>query len=150
MPSMQSEDAIHARKIHYARNYWTHEQWLHGECNRYLFSFGACDPLHLLVYELSLDAALEDAALWLSEHAPGYIMEHYGAEHCELIAEAAKDAGLTFDEWSKLSCGDGRKNSIVESAEADLTYTESGLIASHEWQVTDNPSRDDLLTLAHR
>ena len=91
---------------------------------------------YLHVYSDSLDDALEECTEWLAEHAPGLIMAHGSEEHVDLIKEACKDAGVEFD--PSKCCGEIASpwDDILQSAEADLTYTESGFLTSYEWGIS--------------
>ncbi len=90
----------------------------------YYFTFGAVGATHLLVwsaYNEGLEGALEEAAEWLAEEAPGHITSD--EEIRELIEEAEAEG---LDE-----------EAAYEQATADLTYTESGYLTSYEWSVTE-------------
>lgn len=79
----------------------------------YILWFGACGTTYLRVWSNCLDSALEKAAGWLAEHAPGH---------------------LTQPEYSEERNGEGEPVNADE-AEADLTYTESGWLVSYEWGI---------------
>ncbi len=109
---------------------------------RFLFAFGAYGDTHVLVYARPdhIDDALEEAAGWLADHAPGLIMAHGCQELQDLYAEAR-------NEWCE---GHGAveeedEGEVWERATVDLTYTESGYIASYEWWVNE-VSRTDLMS----
>ena len=113
----------------------------------YLLWFGQCGATFLLVYSNDLDSALEDAADWLAENAPGHLVSH--EEHTELCKEACDDAGLTWpppSDW----CNDNAYVSAIESAEADLTYTESGYLTSYEWGIVrEDPTPREVSDFYH-
>jgi hypothetical protein len=106
--------------------------------NLYAFHFGAYGDSRLLVWARSVEAALEEAGSFLADHWPGHIVSE--PTHTELCKEACEDAGLTwpppegFDVWGD---ADSRYRNAIESAESDLTYTESGWLTSYEWTVDD-------------
>ncbi len=92
----------------------------------FLFSFGAYGDTKVIVLENTLDDALETAGEWLAENAPGIFIEpDYESSAQELY-------GKPVDE-----CDPDEQEKIWEHAETDLTYTESGHIASWEWGVQD-------------
>ena len=86
----------------------------------WVFQFGATGPTNLLVWARSLEEGLEEAAGWLRDFMPGHFMDDEYMK--ELYAEAREELG-----------GDADEGEVAEHAEADLTYTESGYLASHEW-----------------
>jgi len=89
----------------------------------YLFRFGAYGDCYVYAWgNDGFDDALEEAAGWLADNAPGHF-------HEPDYQEAADDLGYPAD-WAEDSDMSGR---VAEHAEADLTYTESGYLASWEW-----------------
>lgn len=125
------------------------------DVKRWLFSFGAHGTTHVLVIGVDyLEDALESAAEWLADHAPGHIMECYGEEHTDLIREACVERGGVWawiayqDHDSAMS--DETRWDIEAEAESDLTRTESGFLASYEWGVNEDPSREEILDLQKR
>lgn len=107
----------------------------------YLFGFGAYGWTRLLVWEPdSLEEALEKAAEWLAQHAPGHIMEHGSDELQSLYKEAAEDLGYSWP----LDPDDEGWDEVDQEATADLTYTESGYLTSYEWSVNDIDIHDPL------
>lgn len=118
------------------------------------FTFGAYGDTHVYVWAQAdhLEDALEIAAEWLAENAPGHIMPAYGEEHMSLLAEAFDDMRdellvdgdidetiQTFEDVRN-SCNEYLMAKVSEQAEADMTYTESGYLASHEWYVSESDS----------
>lgn len=102
----------------------------------FTFRFGAYGDTTVSVWAQAdhLEDALELAAEWLAEHAPGLFTEpDYKA--------AAEDLGVDFASWSSGDlddCNDyGR---VTDAAEADLTYTESGYLNSWEWTFSEDDS----------
>ncbi len=82
----------------------------------WLFSFGGCGTTYVVAFG-TLEDALENAAALLPK---GYFVEpDYDA--------AASDCGQPL--------GAEPSEAAIEAAEADLTYTESGWLASWEWHV---------------
>lgn len=104
----------------------------HREGGLYVLWFGAYADTRLAVWQGSLDDALEEAAAWLAEFAPGHIVSD------EEIAELVREAQ---EEDPELDEGEA-----YEQATADLTYTESGYITSYEWGISYEPSQpnDDM------
>ena len=101
--------------------------------NLYRFSFGAYGSMYCLVYGRDCESALETAADWLSEHCPGVFTDPSTEEVArkELAEDLQVDPStLTEDE-------------VFEYATMDLTYTESGYLASWEWFVR-NASEDEV------
>ena len=114
--------------------------------HNYILWFGACGATYLRVWEDSLEDALETAAAWLAEHAPGHIMAHGSEEHVELIKEQCEEHGVEFDPSKCCGVIEEPWDSILQDAEADLTYTESGFLTSHEWGIVmEDPSRKELI-----
>ena len=115
----------------------------HGS-NRWILGFGAYGDTLLSVWACGIEDAIEVAAAWLAEHAPGHVMADGCDEHTALVREACEHAGLAWpapqDAWD-----DPRYQAARESAETDLTYTESGYLTSYEWTiVAESPTRADL------
>ncbi len=110
--------------------------------HRFVLSFGAVGTTHLLVWG-HLDDALETAAEWLAEHAPGHIMAHDSDELQELFNEAM---GELYPESESIDDLDPEQvERCQEQATADLTYTEAGYLTSYEWFITlENPTRSEL------
>lgn len=75
---------------------------------------------HLLVWSRHLENALEPAAEWLAEHAPGLLVSQ--EEEQRLFEEAKSDNPELSDEEAQ------------EEAVSDMTYTEAGYI-SVDWGV---------------
>lgn len=115
--------------------------------NSFLLWFGACGPTRVLVYADGLDDALEIAADWLADNAPGHLVSN--DEHDQLCKEACEDADLAWpppNDW----CESKEYTEAIESAEADLTYTESGWITSYEWGIcAENPTKHELIYAYH-
>jgi hypothetical protein len=99
---------------------------------RYVLWFGSCAPTYVMVWAHGIESALETAAEYISEHAPGLLISD--DEMTEALQEAGEEHGVNPDaiDWSDLR-GDCAK--AVEQAEADTTYTESGRIRQDEWGV---------------
>lgn len=97
--------------------------------NLYHFRFGAYGTTHVLVYAHGLEDGLEEAAGWLETNAPGHLVtigrDEFEASRRELAEEMNVPAEDVSDE------------DIQQHAEADLTYTESGYLVSHEWYAND-------------
>jgi hypothetical protein len=107
----------------------------YSRSNRYVLWFGAHGPTYLMVWEDSLEDALETAAGWLADNAPGLIMPD-GDEHLEsLRREACEEHGLTYPAPDGTDYEAEGYYAAFESAEADLTYTESGYLTSYEWGI---------------
>lgn len=107
--------------------------------HRYVLWFGACAPVHLMVWGNSLESALEVCGAWLAEHTPGLIITHDSKELRDLVDESARELGID----AEIPC-DYRAQ---DHATADLTYTEAGYIASWEWGIDfEDPTRDQLKT----
>lgn len=102
----------------------------HREAGAYVLQFGAHGTA-LHCYASGLEDALEQCAAWLAEYAPGHIMAHGSDEHTALCREAFEDAGLAWT--GAIDWEDQAQSDAMESAEADLTYTESGYLTSYEW-----------------
>lgn len=119
---------------------------------RFVLSFGAYGCIHLMVWG-HLEDALEEAAKWLAENAPGHIMlKGNGADERdpyldELLEETCKKKGLAWpipnDAWGTKAM---EPYWDAESeAYADLTETEDGYLTSYEWCITlDNPTRAEV------
>lgn len=92
------------------------------------FQFGAYGCTHVIAYGI-LDDALEDAAETLKKVSPGSFVE---PEYPE---------GVEYDPSGE----NEEANRAIEEAEADLTYTESGYLASWEWAVVELRSLDKIV-----
>lgn len=131
----------------------THRQWYarwggrgRDESDAYVLSFGAYGDTSLHVYADSLDTAIELAAGWLADHAPGYIMTEDSEDLADLRKEACEDAGLTWPMPADLTPQAMEAYwAAFESAEADLTHTESGYLTSYEFTLAlENPTVEEL------
>lgn len=91
----------------------------------YALSFGAYGWTRLLVYASSLEDALEEAAGWLADFAPGHLSD-LSEEYKDALKEATEELGEDADE-------EELQAKAQEIAETDMTYTESGWLTSHEW-----------------
>lgn len=120
LAALQEHCPDHLPTIHVdAGNAW----WAYR--GTHLFHFGAYGDTHVLAFG-ALDDALESAAAVLLEVAPGHFQQPEWPANVADLSEselADVDAAVT----------------------ADLTYTESGYIISHEWTVS---SFDDLADVA--
>jgi len=91
------------------------------EAGLYEIQSGAIGTLHVFMWASSFEDALERAAEYFAEHAPGHLT-------APAYDEAAEELGAPEDwadeEWQE---------QVREAAEADLTYTESGWLVSYEW-----------------
>lgn len=107
--------------------------------HRYILAFGepgSTRPARLMVWANSLERALDDAADWLAENAPGLLCD---AEVSEAY-EAAKAAGMSEDE-------------ACEESLVDVTVAGSGghFIHSEWWTVVaTDPTRAEILALQGR
>lgn len=89
----------------------------------FALEFGAYGWTRLLVWARSAETALEEAAGWLADHAPGIFVDQN--ELASLEKEYREEhPGADDDE-------------VMNEAYADLTYTESGYIPSYEWTLDD-------------
>lgn len=93
----------------------------------FVFRFGAYGETEVAVYQRPgcLDDALETAAEWLKDNAPGHFVE---PEYPEGLRTSGELTNAEFE-----ACAE---------CEEDLTYTESGWLASWEWTVDE--IEDDL------
>jgi len=89
------------------------------------FQFGAYGDTRLLVYSKSLEDALEEAAGWLAEFAPGHLTD-LKEEYENALKEAREELGEDADE-------EELTEKAQEIAETDMTHTESGYLTSWEW-----------------
>jgi len=118
---------------------------------KWLFSFGAYGWTNVLVVgACSLDDALESAAGWLADHAPGHVMPMDSEAYADLLREACEEHGVTFEAYQHGDLDCDLIDEITQSAEADLTYTESGYLTSYEWGVCEHPDRETILAVQKR
>lgn len=103
------------------------------------FQFGAYGDTYVFVWGGSLEDALEEAAGWLADNAPGLLTSE--KEMAERFQEEAEDQGVS---WPPEDWDDPEVESVREAAEADMTYTESGWIPSWEWYVNELHPGDEL------
>ena len=109
---------------------------------RFILWFGACAPTYLMVWG-HLENALEAAAEWLADNAPGHIMltgngnDERDPELDTLLEEECRERGL---QWPiPHDCDDMQPYWDAEQdAYADLTMTERGYIPSDEWGIALN------------
>jgi len=125
------------------RERWS--RWRYRGTQRYVLWFDQYAPVFIMVWERSLEAALETAAAYLAEHAPGHLISD--ETMAERLRDACAERGFTPDDidWSDLR---GDHAEAVEAAEADTTYTESGRLQSEDWgiQFDEHSDRADLKT----
>lgn len=122
----------------------------------YILWFGAY-ATQVLVYADSLEDALEDAAQeiadrgWVGLFSP----PDYAGAMMDLIEEGRIPPGPVGIHTRILTCDCRRGNPcpvclIMEQAEQDHTYTESGWILSWEWGiVAEDPSPKTIATIGH-
>lgn len=107
---------------------------------------------NVLVYANSLDDALEEAAQVLREKGwTGLFTEpDYKDAFEDLQRDGEIPEGITFEDIATCGMIDEVSEKVLCAAEADLTYTESGHIASWEWGiVAEDPSKKELIDIAH-
>ena len=120
-----------------------------GRTQRFVLWFGACAPTQVLVYADNLEDALEDAAQEIDDRGwKGLFTEpDYEDAFRDLQRDGKIPAGITMED---IRTCDKYSELVLQAAEEDLTYTESGYIASWEWGVVaEDPSREELLKIAH-
>lgn len=101
--------------------------------HRFVLSFGAHAPTHLMVYANSLDDALEECGEWLLEHEPGHF-------HDPDYSGVATEKACTQCIPNEVFCDDCQQVAVT-----DMTYTESGWLLSWEWSITlEDPSRAEI------
>lgn len=114
-----------------ARGNHQERRWFDTE-PRFILWFGACAPTYLMVWG-DLENALETAADWLADNAPGLIMTHDSEELQELFDEAMAEL---YPEAESIDSLDSHQvDACQEKATADLTYTEAGYLTSYEWGI---------------
>jgi hypothetical protein len=122
----------------------------HWTQQTYVLWFGACSPTLLLVYANSLDDALEECSEWLADNAPGLIMPAWGEEHTTLVKEACEEVGLAYPPSDGADLEADGYYDAQYTAEADLTYTESGYLTAYDWGIAlENPSPKEIADFAH-
>jgi len=92
--------------------------WLNGDFGKtcWLFQFGQVGTTWIVVLNSSAEDALETAAAWLAEHAPGHLVE----------PEYELD-----DQGNCAICGQDPRHDRcehIDAAEVDLSFTDSGWI----------------------
>jgi hypothetical protein len=109
---------------------WAGQRFGDGRVKRMVLCFGSIGVDYVLSYSPTLEEALEKSAATLKE---------YGLE--SHFTEPEMEDGSTHD------CPDAENYPCT----CDLTYTESGYIASWEWNiVNEDATRDDLIKLHRR
>ena len=141
-------------------NVYSHAGWVHPDrwgigrlMHRYVLWFGAYSSVRVLVYAPTLEEALEDAAQELRDRGWGGLFTEPDYE--DALEDLQQKGKIPLDvTWGDISaCGviDAVSGKVLDAAQADLTYTESGWIPSWEWGImVEDPSRADLLALAHQ
>jgi hypothetical protein len=110
----------------------------YGRETCYDFHFGAYADTAVSVWARSCEDALELAAEYVAAHYPGHIMPEGDSTLEDLRREACEERGLVYPptcDHSELE--EQGYYAAFESAEADLTYTESGYLTSYEWTVDE-------------
>ena len=106
----------------------------------YLFQFGAYGDTRVYAWGCSgLEDALEAAAEWLRDNAPGVFHEvDYAGAAAEVGAPEDWDSADNVDRWGER---------VQEAAEVDMTYTEVGYLASWEWTVSEVTDADTVAAI---
>ena len=106
----------------------------------FLFQFGAYGDTQVYAWGCdSLEDALEAAAVWLRDNAPGLFHEvDYAGAAADVGAPEDWDSEDNVDQWGER---------VVGAAEADMTYTESGHLASWEWSVSEVTDADTVAAI---
>lgn len=117
----------------------------YNRTRRYVLSFGAIGTTHLMVWGRGIEDALESAADWLADNAPGHIMTHDSEELQELFNEAMQELYPHAESIDDLD--ESEVSACQEKATADLTYTEAGYLTSYEWFITldEHATREDVI-----
>lgn len=101
----------------------------------WIYQFGAYGTTWLAVWGANIEDTLEEAAQWLLEHARGQIttQEQLWEDKSD-IEDAMGELGLSgaFEDLE-----DEDKWAVQDRMTVDMTYTESGYIASWEWYVNE-------------
>lgn len=113
------------------------------QAKRWILRFGTVGSTYVMVWG-SLESALETAASWLADNAPGHIMTHDSDELQELFNEAMQELYPHAESIDDLD--ESEVSACQEQATADLTYTEAGYLTSYEWDIVMSPdnSRADV------
>jgi hypothetical protein len=97
------------------------DETIGGECFEFWFGAYGWTRVRVFAREGALEKALETAAEWLIENAPGlFVTPDYQAACLERECR---------------HCSEGECNLCREAAEVDLTQTECGWLPSWEWSV---------------
>lgn len=107
--------------------------------DRILIHLGHHAPSVLVIGARHLDDALEAAAAWAADHAPGVFVDM-----TEAYRDASEDLGISIDteDFDALQ-------RLQEHAEVDLTYTESGWL-DWTWSYEESPDRERIFDLQSR
>lgn len=97
-----------------------------------LFSlgFGAYGSTNVAVFANSLEDAVEESAAWLRDYAPGIFTDVTQDDIHDAQVELAEERGVNIQDMED---DDDLMCRVYDNATQDLTYTESGYIASWEW-----------------
>ena len=113
----------------------------HDTMPLFLFRFGA----YTWVYAWGCDGledALEAAARWLRDNAPGLFHEvDYAGAAVDIGAPADWDSEENRYEWG---------DRVIEAAEVDTIYTESGHLALWEWSVSEVAEADTVAAIRNQ
>jgi hypothetical protein len=100
----------------------------------WLFQVGACGPVYVAVWtRTTLEDALEELGGFLVDKGYDGLITPHGSE----------EAKAMYDEAREELGPDATDEEVMEHAEADMTYTESGWIRSWEWYVDEVDPRDE-------
>ncbi len=106
----------------------------------YGLAFGAYSCTSILVWSDGLEDALEEAAGWLKDYAPGTFTTFDDSDIAAGRREVAEEQGVKEEDVSD--------EDLYEHLETDHTHTESGLIPSWEWALSfapDGPAAPEAL-----
>ncbi len=113
------------------------ERSWHTGC--WVFWFGH-SPTYVLAYGRGVEDALENAAQWISNYAPGLVVNQDDLD--SRVADARED---WINKNERHPTKDRDFEEIQESAEEDLICTESGWFIGHEVGIVlNNPSPQTL------
>jgi hypothetical protein len=123
------------RQAHIANPYYAvPASWGHYRGTLYVFQFGHgtySNPTYVAFWDeghQGIEGALYGAAEWLAEYAPGHLVEPD-------YEEAARELGMPSPKTVSYQWDDEAGQAILEQAELNLTYTESGWLESDQWFV---------------
>lgn len=112
----------------------------------FVFAFGAYGWTKVLAYGDSMDSALDEAADWVEENAPGHMADDEVNEEYKRLIDEARNNNQDIEDEDVIE-------QIRSEAEVDTLQAGNASHYFHSWEVNvvaENPTREELIELGRR